>query len=93
MIEDKIKDTLTELKEKEKDLRKEIKKQTVGYVLTALSLVAGLAWNQAIQSLVNQFFPTKGGSILANFVYAIIITVIIVVVTISLLRFKKEEGN
>ena len=92
MIESKIKETLTELKEKEIRLREEVKKQTVGYVLTALSLVGGLAWNQAIQALVTQFFPSKNGGVLASFIYAIVITIIVVIITIYLLRFKKEKN-
>ena len=43
-------------------------------------LVAALAWNSAIQDLFNLFFPNRE-SLLAKFLYAIVITVLIVLVT------------
>jgi hypothetical protein len=85
---------MTEKSKTEKiKVAREIKNQTIGYILTALGLVAGLAWNQAIQALVKKFFPSDSGSLLANFSYAVVITVIIVLVTLYLLKFqdKKEE--
>jgi len=58
----------------------------MGYILAAFGLVAGLAWNDAIQSLIKQVFPFATGSLLAKFAYAIIITVIVIGVTMQLRR-------
>lgn len=75
-------------------LRKEIQEKTVGYVLAALGLVAGLAWNEAIKSFIDQFFPFSKDGILIKFIYAVIVTVIIVMVTVYLVRLteKKEQS-
>ena len=81
------------LREKEKEVRKEVKKQTIGYIVTALGLVAGLAWNEAIQSLVSELFPGNNGSILIKFLYAIVVTVLIVIVTLYLLKLQKRESD
>ena len=41
--------------------------------------MAGLAWNQAIQSAINYLLPSHGGSLFGQLLYAIIITVVVVV--------------
>jgi polyferredoxin len=73
------------------DLRKEVKKQTISYLLAALGLVAGLAWNEAIKSLINYFFPLKGSSLLAQFIYAILLTIVVVVITMYLSKLLDKE--
>jgi len=73
-------------------LRKEIKEKTVGYILAALGFVAGLAWNEAIKSLIDQFFPDSSNGILIKFIYAVVITVIIVVASVYLLRFTQDKN-
>jgi hypothetical protein len=73
----------------------EVKEKTFGFILTALSLVAGLAWNEAIQSLINSFFTINKNSVLAKFVYAVVLTLVLVVITIYLAKIfgrdKQEE--
>ncbi len=67
-------------------LRAELREKTTGYILTALGLVAGLAWNDAITSFIKYFFPLDTNGIIIKFIYAIIITIVIVIVSNSLLR-------
>ena len=48
-------------------------------------LVAALAWNEAIQSLVNSILPkNSSGGITAQIIYAVIITAVVVFVTMRL---------
>jgi hypothetical protein len=68
-------------------MRKEIRERTAGYIGTALGLVAGLAWNDAIKALIETLFPSPQNNILAKFGYAIVITIIVVMLTIYLVRF------
>ncbi|OGF82135.1 hypothetical protein A2924_00405 [Candidatus Giovannonibacteria bacterium RIFCSPLOWO2_01_FULL_44_16] len=72
-------------------LREEIKQQTKGYIMAGLGLVAGLAWNEAIKSLIEYLYPLDQGSLLAKFVYAVLITVFVVVFSTYL--FGPEEKN
>ncbi len=75
-------------------ISREVKEKTLGFILTAFGLVAGLAWNEAIQSLIKSFFAVDKDSIWVKFIYAIVITVIVVIVTIYLTRlFGKEEKS
>ena len=81
------------IKEEQKKIKQEIKEKTVGYILAAFGLVAGLAWNEAIKSIIDQFFPYPGNSILIKFIYAFTVTIVIVLVTVYLLRITQDKKN
>ncbi len=71
----------------------EVKEKTVGYILAALGLVAGLAWNEAIKALIERFFPVGTSTLLVRFSYAVLITIVVVVVSIYLTRLNKRKEN
>jgi len=71
----------------------EVKEKTVGYILAALGLVAGLAWNEAIKALIERFFPVGTSTLLVRFSYAVLITIVVVVVSIYLTRLSKKKEN
>ena len=73
-------------KKKKKAIRTELREKTVGYIVTAFGLVAGLAWNNAINSLIKYFFPLDSTGLIAQIIYAVIITVIVVILSNWLLR-------
>jgi uncharacterized membrane protein len=68
------------------EIKKQIRSQTAGYLTGALGLVAGLAWSDAIKALINILFPFAKGGLVAMFVYAVIITVVVVLVGSYLLK-------
>ena len=70
---------------------KEVIKTVITLVTTAFGLVAGLAWNDAIQALISQFFKA-GSALTGQVVYAVIVTIIAVVVTILLARIAGNIG-
>lgn len=72
-------------------LGNELRERTVGYVLTALGLVAGFAWNEAIKSLIEYVFPAAQNGMVAKFIYAGLITLAVVIVTRYLMRFSGSE--
>lgn len=61
------------------NLSKQVREKTTGYILAAFGLVAGLAWNDAIKSTIDRFFPLDQGNIVIKFAYALIITIIVVI--------------
>jgi uncharacterized BrkB/YihY/UPF0761 family membrane protein len=76
---------------RKKEIQNEIVKQTMGYIVAAFSLVAGLAWNDAISALINKLYPVKEtNTVIAKFIYAVVITIIIVIVSINLLKLQKK---
>jgi hypothetical protein len=70
----------------DKETKEQIKEQTAGYMTAALGLVAGLAWNDAIKSLIEAFYPFAKDGLFAKFLYAVIITIVVVFISRSLLR-------
>jgi Family of unknown function (DUF5654) len=57
----------------------------------AFGVVAALAWNAAITELVKQIFGT-GGQVLSLFIYAIIITIIAVIVMVNLGKMAERTA-
>jgi hypothetical protein len=79
------------LKSEIRSVRQEVRNRTVGYIVAALGLVAGLAWNDAIRSLIEYLFPLSANSLRAKFVYAVLITLVIVFITVYLMRIAQKD--
>ncbi|HYC83253.1 MAG TPA: DUF5654 family protein [Candidatus Paceibacterota bacterium] len=79
------------LREEERALRRAAQKQALGYITAALGLVAGLAWNEAIQAAIAFWLPLAKNGIAAKFLYAVVITLAVVVASHYLTRFFKED--
>lgn len=69
---------------------KQLHKQIVGYFLGALGLVAGLAWNEAVKGLIGYLYPLDDDGLLLKFIYAVVITIIVILVSWILLRDQQE---
>ncbi len=70
-------------------LRQEVRRQSVGYVMAAFGFVAGLAWNEAIKGAIEALFPLGTGGLVIKFVYAILVTLVLVFASIWLSKFKE----
>ncbi len=77
----------------EKNSTDQIKSQFVGYVLAAFSFVAGLAWNEAVKAFIETLVPIGSGGVVAKFLYAIIVTLVLAFASWMLLRKKKSTGS
>jgi hypothetical protein len=64
---------------KEKDIKIEFISKITTLLTAGFGLVAALAWNDAIQSLF-KLIPIQNSQVSAKFIYAIFITVIIVLI-------------
>ncbi len=67
------------------------REQSVGYILTALGLVAGLAWNDSIKALIDTIFPLGNNGLIAKFIYAVGVTLIVVIISGWLVRLTKQD--
>ncbi len=67
----------------------EVLDKLVELVTAAFGLVTALAWNTAIQELFTMIFP-QSGDLIAKFLYAVTVTVIVVFVTIRLGRLAEQ---
>jgi len=84
---------MSEDKEKPKTLMEEILDKFGALVTAAFGLVAALAWNEAIKAIFNEFFPEQS-TLMPMITYAIIVTVIAVIVTLVIARaISKAKGG
>ncbi|MDO5824314.1 DUF5654 family protein [Methanobrevibacter sp.] len=67
------------------EVTKLIVETILGLITTAFAFVAGLAWNDAIQKLIETVIGT-GDALPSLFIYAITVTVLAVVVTVLIAR-------
>lgn len=75
--------------QKKKSFRKLLWKETSTLITAALSLVAALAWNDAIQSLFQELLGVAG-SLYAKFLYAILVTILSVFLVIRLTKLSDQ---
>lgn len=71
-----------------KNIKLEFLDKTTDLFLTSLGLVAALAWNEAIQAIVKEFFPEQNG-LWPKILYALLLTVILVIVSWRLNKLMK----
>lgn len=82
--------------EEEKKLHVEVVKQMLTLATSGFGLVAALAWNGVIQELVNTYLKKwlPGSGLLSLFIYAAVVTILAVFVTLQLSKLLKtvEKG-
>jgi uncharacterized membrane protein YidH (DUF202 family) len=71
-------------------MQKEVLEKLLALITTAFGLVAALAWNGTIQTIFKHFFGTTE-TIPAMLTYAVIVTIIAVVVVIQLTRIAERR--
>jgi uncharacterized BrkB/YihY/UPF0761 family membrane protein len=76
----------------DESIRVQTLKTMTTLITTAFALVAGLAWNAAIQALIKEFIPTGGAAVVSMITYAIIVTIIAVIVTVLFARTMEKLG-
>lgn len=63
-----------------------IRSGAVASLTAAFGVVAGLAWNDAVRSLLDYLLPLDRSTVAAKFAYALVVTAIAVIAARSLLR-------
>jgi len=86
-----IKNQLNKIKKESEEIKTEARQRMIEYVLAAFGLVAGLAWNEAIKSLIEYIFPLSRNTLLLKFIYAILITLVLVFISSHLVKLLKAE--
>lgn len=84
-------------KAEEKSFREELVAQMSKLATSGFGLVAALAWNEAVQEFVAEFIEPRipGSGLAYKFIYAVLITILIVLVTYYLskisARFQRNK--
>jgi len=85
-------ESIRKIKQESDRMRREVQERTLGYIIGALGLVAGLAWNDTIRSFIEYAFPLAKDTLQAKVLYSVVMTLIVVLSTILLVRvFGKKE--
>jgi len=71
-------------------IKKQIKHKMIEYIGAALGLVAALAWNDAIKSIIDYWFIT-GNGVIAKLIYAVLISILVITVTYYLVQIEKKK--
>ena len=74
-------------------VKKELKDRISGYVVGAFGLIAALAWNDAIASFIKIIFPESSSTLVAKFLYALIMTVVVVIVAMYATKILEAENK
>jgi len=77
----------------DKKLAAEVVKQMVTLSTSGFGLVAALAWNSVIQAFVNDYVKKwlpNGSGIISLLIYALIVTLLAVLVTIQLSKLSER---
>ncbi|MDO9231471.1 MAG: DUF5654 family protein [bacterium] len=82
---------MKKIRERVSEVNREVRNKIAGYVTAGLGLVAGFAWNDAIRSSIEYFFPLEQNSLWAKFIYAVVITLGVVIVSLYLVSILKEK--
>ena len=76
----------------QKELKNNVITQTITFVTAAFGVVAALAWNEAIKAWLESFIKTGNGAI-ALTIYALIVTIMSVIISMFLVWFKQKIQN
>lgn len=79
--------------EEEKKLHIEVARQMLALATSGFGLVAALAWNNLIQEFVNTYIKKAlpdGSGIWSLLIYAVIVTLLAVVITYNLSKILKK---
>ncbi len=79
---------------KKKAIHKEVMSEILKLSTSAFGLVAALAWNELIKEIVSMYIkPLVGGAsgIISLLIYAVIVTVLAVLITISLSKLANKD--
>lgn len=71
-------------------MKKEVLEKLAALLTAAFGLIAALAWNGAIQAIFKEIFGTAD-TIIAMFIYAIIVTIIAVWATIQIGKIAEKK--
>lgn len=80
---------IKDVKQRSSKVASEVREKTISYLTAAFGLVTGLAWNEAIKGFIEAYYPLGQDSVMAKFVYAITVTLVLVVMTSILLKLSK----
>lgn len=84
---------MTDPTPQKKKVTSEIRERIASYVVAAFGFVAGLAWNDAIRTLIDTLFPLRKDTLIVKFLYATLVTIVVVIISMIILRVMKKNST
>jgi len=86
---------VAEVTQKEKSFHRELIEQLLALSTSGFGLVAALAWNETIQEFVKEFIEPRipGSGLVSKLIYALLITLLAVLITFQLSRLSARWGS
>ena len=88
-----LKGQFRKLEEEKRKIEDAFKRRVEGYLMTAFGIVAGLAWNEAVKDLMAYLLPMQKDTIFAKFLYAIIMTFVLILISLYVIRFINRSDS
>lgn len=85
------KDAWRKMKEHGKEVQQEVRERTISLLIGGFGLVAAIAWNDAVKALIEYLFPLEKNSLTAKFIYAIVMTAVLVIVTLVFMKWLRKK--
>lgn len=86
-----IQDNLNKIKSESAKIGQGVREKSASFLVAAFGFVAGLAWNEAVKALLEQYFPLNENNVWAKLIYAVFITLLLSVVSYYLLRSSEQK--
>lgn len=83
---------IKKIKDTSEKLKTETNNKISASILAAFGIVVGLAWNDAIQSLIS-LIPIQKNGVMAKCIYALFITIVLVFITLFFNRIKEIKDK
>jgi membrane protein YdbS with pleckstrin-like domain len=81
------------IRERTEEVQEKVRERILTYMGAAFGLIAGLAWNDAIKTLIAQVFPVAQDTLIAKFVYAGLVTLLVVVISLWVAKAVKVRDS
>lgn len=83
-------------KKETKKFKKQVARKTLTLVTSGFGLVAALAWNEVIKEFVAEYikpFFGESSGLISLLIYALLVTLLAVLITYNLARFAEKRGR
>jgi len=88
-----LKGQFRKLEEEKRKIEATFKSQLGTILIAAFAFVAGLSWREVINSLMDYLFPLSKDTILAKFLYAIVVTFFLTLTGLYVVRFINRSSH
>ncbi len=88
-----LKGQFRKLEEEKRKIESAFKNQLGTILIAAFAFVVGLSWREVINSIMEYLLPINKDTVLAKFVYAVVLTFFLTLIYVYVTRFLNKENH